>query len=128
MMERKIIHTKNAPEAIGPYNQAVMVGDTLYLSGQIALNYTTGELNCNDIHSETHQVMNNLQAVLKAAGMDFRNVVKSTLFIKNMDDYSHINKVYSSCFNPENVPAREAVEVARLPKDVNLEISMIAVQ
>ena len=126
MLEKRIIHTKNAPQAIGPYNQAVQAGDMLYLSGQIAIQPSTGELVCENIRSETRQVMENLGAVLKAAGLDFEHVVKSSLFLRDMNDYAQINEVYSSCFDSKTAPAREAVEVSRLPKNVNVEISMIA--
>ncbi len=127
-MTRKIIHSDDAPKAIGPYNQAVKVGNTLYMSGQIALDSTSGKLVGDEIKSETHQVMKNLRAVLKAADMDFGNVVKSTLYITYMDHYADINEVYGSYFDAENAPARETVQVSRLPKDVNIEISMIAVK
>lgn len=125
---KKIIISKNAPAPIGPYNQAVLAGNTLYLSGQIAINTSTGELITSSIEAETKQVMENLKAVLKGAGLTFENVVKSTLFIKNMNDFTKINSVYSTYFNSETAPARETVEVSNLPKFVNIEISMIAVK
>ena len=122
---KRIISTKEAPEAIGSYSQAVLNNNTLYCSGQIAINPETGDLIMDNITNETNQVMKNIKAVLKAANMDFSNVVKSSIFMKNMDDYSEINKVYAGYFK-ENHPAREAVEVSALPKNVNVEISIIA--
>ena len=122
---KKIISTKEAPESIGSYSQAVLNNNTLYCSGQIAINPETGDLIMDNITNETNQVMKNIKAVLKAANMDFSNVVKSSIFMKNMDDYSEINKVYAGYFK-ENHPAREAVEVSALPKNVNVEISIIA--
>lgn len=124
---KKIIFTENAPEPIGPYNQAVLKGNTLYTSGQIAINPATGELVTSNIEAETKQVMENMKAVLEAAGMKFENVVKSTIFIMNMNDFGTINAVYSSYFDEKTAPARETVQVAGLPKNVNIEISMIAV-
>jgi 2-iminobutanoate/2-iminopropanoate deaminase len=124
---RKIIFTEKAPAPIGPYNQAVLSGSTLYISGQIALNPLNGELILDTIETETKQVMENLKAVLEAAGMAFENAVKSTIFISNMDDFARINAVYGSYFNEKTAPARETVQVACLPKNVNVEISMIAV-
>ena len=125
---KKIINTTNAPAPIGPYNQAILTGDTLYTSGQIAINPSTGELNNASIKEETKQVMENLKAVLKAAEMTFENVIKSSIFIADMNDFSKINDVYSTYFNAETAPARETVEVANLPKFVAVEISMIAVK
>ena len=124
---KKIIFTKNAPAPIGPYNQAVLKGNTLYTSGQIAIHPKTGELITANIDKETQQVMQNIEAVLEAAGMTFENVVKTTIFIMNMDDFGSINTVYGSYFNEKTAPARETVQVACLPKNVNVEISMIAV-
>lgn len=124
---KKIIFTDKAPSPIGPYNQAVLAGNTLYTSGQIALDPQTMELVTTDIESETRQVMENMKAVLEAAGMSFENVVKTTIFIMDMNDFGKINTVYGSYFNEENSPARETVQVAGLPKNVNVEISMIAV-
>lgn len=124
---KKIILTKNSPAPIGPYNQAVLKGNTLYTSGQIAINPLTGELVTDNIEAETQQVMQNMKAVLEAAGMTFENVVKTTIFIMNMNDFGSINTVYGSYFNEETAPARETVQVACLPKNVNIEISMIAV-
>ncbi|TYA78645.1 Rid family detoxifying hydrolase [Seonamhaeicola marinus] len=125
---KQIITTTKAPAPLGPYNQAVLSGNTLYISGQIAINPETKALVLDDIKTETHMVMNNLRAVLEAAEMTFENVVKSSIFISNMDDFSAINDVYGSYFNDATAPARETVQVARLPKDVNVEISMIAVK
>ena len=125
---KKIITTSNAPAPIGPYNQAVLSGNTLYTSGQIAFNPETGELVLGDIETETKQVMENMKAVLKAANMTFNNVIKSSIFISDMNNFGQINAVYGSYFDDENAPARETVEVARLPKDVNVEISMIAIK
>jgi 2-iminobutanoate/2-iminopropanoate deaminase len=125
---KKIIYTENAPAPIGPYNQAVLVGNTLYTSGQIALNPQTMELVLNDIETETKQVMENMKAVLAAADMTFENVIKTSIFIMNMNDFARINAVYGSYFNEKTAPARETVQVACLPKNVNIEISMIAVK
>ncbi len=125
---KKIIFTENAPSPIGPYNQAILKGNTLYTSGQIAINPKTGELVTTTIEAETDQVMQNLKAVLKAAGMNFENVVKTTIFIMNMNDFGTINTVYGSYFNENTAPARETVQVAGLPKNVNIEISMIAIR
>lgn len=124
---KKIIFTEKAPAPIGPYNQAVLKGDTLYTSGQIALDPETGALVTDTIESETQQVMQNMKAVLEAAGMTFENVVKATIFIMDMNDFAKINTVYGSYFNEKNAPARETVQVACLPKNVNVEISMIAI-
>jgi len=125
---KKIIFTENAPAPIGPYNQAVLKGNTLYTSGQIAINPATGELITETIEAETEQVMLNMKAVLDAAGMTFENVVKATIFIMDMNDFGKINTIYGSYFNEKTAPARETVQVACLPKNVNVEISMIAVQ
>ena len=124
---KNIIFTENAPVPIGPYNQAVLKGNTLYTSGQIAINPATGELVTDTIESETQQVMQNMKAVLEAAGMTFENVVKTTIFIMDMNDFGKINTVYGSYFNEKTAPARETVQVACLPKNVNVEISMIAI-
>ena len=124
---KKIIFTEKAPAPIGPYNQAVLKGDTLYTSGQIAINPTTGELVTTTIEIETEQVMQNMKAVLEAAGMPFENVVKTTIFIMDMNDFVKINTVYGSYFDEKTAPARETVQVACLPKNVNVEISMIAI-
>jgi 2-iminobutanoate/2-iminopropanoate deaminase len=125
---KKIIYTENAPAPIGPYNQAVLVGNTLYTSGQIALNPQTMELVLDDIGTETKQVMENMKAVLAAAEMTFENVIKTSIFIMNMEDFSRINAVYGAYFNEATAPARETVQVACLPKNVNIEISMIAIK
>lgn len=124
---KKIIFTENAPAPIGPYNQAVLTGNTLYTSGQIAIDPKTGELVTANIETETKQVMENMKAVLEAAGMTFENVVKTSIFIMNMGDFGTINAVYGSYFNEKTAPARETVQVAGLPKNVNVEISMIAI-
>ena len=123
---KKIISTPHAPAAIGPYSQAVLAGGVLYTAGQIAIVPETGEINLSDITEETHQVMKNLEALLLAAEMDFSNVAKCTIFLKNMNQYAEINTVYAQYFS-DNPPAREAVQVSRLPKDVNVEISLVAV-
>lgn len=123
---KKIIFTENAPAPIGPYNQAVLKGNTLYTSGQIAINPATGALVLDTIEVETEQVMQNMKAVLEAAGMTFENVVKTTIFIMNMNDFGSINSIYGSYFNEKTAPARETVQVACLPKNVNVEISMVA--
>lgn len=123
---KKIIETPNAPAPIGPYSQAVLYEDTLYTSGQIAINPLTGDLVSGDISKETEQVMKNLGAVLEQAGMSYKNVLKTTIFIKDMNDFQKINMVYGSYFDEATAPARETVEVARLPKDVSVEISALA--
>lgn len=123
---KKIINSPNAPAPIGPYNQAVLKGNMLYTSGQIALDPKSGELILEDIKSETKQVMENLKAVLKEAGMNFENVLKATIFISDMQNFGDINEVYASYFQEATAPARETVEVANLPKYVNVEISVIA--
>ncbi len=125
---KKIIFTDKAPAPIGPYNQAVLVGNTLYTSGQIAINPATGELVLGSIEEETKQVMENMKAVLEAADMTFENVIKSTIFIMNMGDFAKINAVYGSYFNEKTAPARETVQVSCLPKNVNIEISMLALK
>ena len=125
---KKIIYTEHAPAPIGPYNQAVLVGNTLYTSGQIALNPLTMELVLDDIETETKQVMENMKAVLAAADMTFENVIKTSIFIMNMNDFTRINSVYGSYFDEATAPARETVQVACLPKNVNIEISMIAIK
>ena len=125
---KKIIQTKDAPAPIGPYNQAILSGDTLYISGQIAINPVSGELELDNIEDETEQVMRNLRAILGAAEMSFENVVKASIFISDMNNFAKINAVYSKYFDEATAPARETVEVANLPKFVNVEISMIAVR
>lgn len=124
---KKIIHTTEAPAAIGPYSQAVKIGTLLFVSGQIPIDPSTGALVSISIEAETHQVMKNLMAILSTANMNFANVVKATIFIKNMDDFAKINAVYASYFDGD-FPARETVEVSRLPKDVRVEISVIAAE
>ncbi|OMQ11613.1 RidA family protein [[Flexibacter] sp. ATCC 35103] len=125
---KKIIFTEKAPAPIGPYNQAVLSGNTLYASGQIAINPASGELITENINDETKQVMENIAAILDAAGMTFENVVKATIFIMDMNNFAAINTIYGSYFNEKTAPARETVQVACLPKNVNVEISIIAVQ
>lgn len=125
---KKIIFTDKAPAPIGPYNQAVLVGNTLYTSGQIAINPQTNELILSDIEAETKQVMENMKAVLEAAEMTFVDVVKTSIFISDMNNFAKINSVYAQYFKEEFAPARETVEVACLPKNVNVEISMIAIK
>ena len=124
---KKIILTDKAPAPIGPYNQAILIGNTLYTSGQIAINPASGDLVLNSIEEETEQVMQNLKFVLEAANMNFDNVIKTTIFIMNMGDFARINTIYGNYFNIETAPARETVQVSGLPKGVNIEISMIAV-
>ena len=123
---KKIITSKDAPAPIGPYNQAVLNGKLLYTSGQIAINPKNGVLVLDNIKAETKQVMENLKAVLKAANMDFSNVIKTTIFISDMNNFSQINEVYGNYFDDASAPARETVQVACLPKNVNIEISVIA--
>ena len=123
MSTKKIIFSPDAPAPIGPYNQAVMVNETLYVSGQIAFDVAS----TGDIQAETRKVMENIGAILKVAGLTFENVVKATIFVKDLNNFGAINEVYGSFFTADP-PARETVEVARLPKDVNVEISVIAVQ
>jgi len=125
---KKIIYTDKAPAPIGPYNQAVLVGNTLYTSGQIALDPTTMELVLDNIEIETKQVMENMKAVLETAGMSFEDVVKTSIFIMDMNDFGRINAVYANYFDEKTAPARETVQVACLPKNVNVEISMIAIK
>lgn len=125
---KKIIFTEKAPAPIGPYNQAVLVGNMLYTSGQIAINPLTNELVLEDIETETKQVMENLKAVLEAAEMTFENVIKVSIFISDMNNFSKINTIYGAYFNEATAPARETVQVACLPKNVNVEISAIAVR
>lgn len=122
---KNIIHTEEAPAAIGPYSQACLVNGTLYISGQIPVDPATGKL-VEGIDKETHQVMKNLEAILRKAGMDFSNAVKTTIFLKNMDDFAIVNEIYASYFDNGQYPARETVQVSCLPKNVDVEISMIA--
>jgi len=125
-MSKSVILTNEAPAPIGPYNQAIMTGNTLYVSGQIALD-PKGDLISGNIEKETDQVMKNLGKILTAAGMGYSDIVKCTIFIKDMTQFSNVNAAYGKYFS-ENAPARETVEVSRLPKDVNVEISCIAVK
>jgi 2-iminobutanoate/2-iminopropanoate deaminase len=125
-MDKQVINTASAPAPIGPYNQAVLHGNTLYISGQICLDPATGELKNKDIQTEAHQVMHNLRAILSAAGLTFNNVVKTTIFLTDMHQFSEVNEVYGKYFEGD-FPARETVQVSALPKFVNVEISMIAV-
>lgn len=125
-MAKKIVYSDTAPEPIGPYSQATQAGNLLFVSGQIAIDRTTGNMVTASIPEETHQVMKNLQAILNAAGTGFNQVVKCTIFLKDMNNFPIVNEVYGSYFE-ESPPARETVEVSRLPKDVNIEISCIAV-
>ena len=126
-MEKKIINTKNAPAPIGPYNQAILAGNTLYISGQICIDPASDQLKNKDIQEETHQAMQNLKSILHEAGMSFADVVKTTIFLTDMKRFSEVNEVYGKYFEG-NFPARETVEVSALPKFVNVEISMIAVR
>jgi len=125
---KRIIQTKNAPAPIGPYNQAIFAGNTLYISGQIALDPETGELKTDDLEKETVQVLENLKAIIVEAGLRLEHIVKTSIFISDMNNFTKINEVYSRYFDSENAPARETVEVANLPKFVNVEISAIAVK
>lgn len=124
-MEKKIINTSNAPAPIGPYNQAIQFGGLLFVSGQIAINPASGNIEATDIIGETHQVMHNLKAILSEAGMDFSNIVKTTIFLSDMSLFATVNEVYGKYFQ-SNFPARETVAVKGLPKNVNVEISVIA--
>ena len=125
---KKIIFTKNAPAPIGPYNQAVLVNDTLYTSGQIAIDPKTNELVLDTIENETKMVMENMKAVLEAAEMNFNDVFKATIFISDMNNFARINAVYGAYFDEKTAPARETVQVSCLPKNVNIEISMLAIK
>ena len=120
-----IINTSNAPVPIGPYNQAVLAGNMLFVSGQIALDAQSGELIMTDIVTETHKVMANIKAILTEAGLDFAAIVKTSIFLKNMGDFAQVNEIYGSYFSA-NYPARETIQVAALPKNVNVEISVTA--
>jgi 2-iminobutanoate/2-iminopropanoate deaminase len=123
---KKIIYTKKAPDPVGPYSQAVFVNSTLYISGQVAINPETGKIENSNIENETLQVMKNLEAILNDVGFDFKNVIKSSIFLSDMNNFNAVNKIYGSFFSVEDAPARVTVEVSRLPKDVNVEIDMIA--
>ena len=124
-MSREVVYSKEAPEPIGPYSQAIKVGGLLFVSGQIAIEKSSGQLRTIDIETETRQVMYNLGEILKAAGMTFSNVVKCTIFLRDLGQFTTVNEIYASYFG-NMPPARETVEVSRLPKDVNVEISCIA--
>ena len=123
---KKIIQTAKAPSPVGPYSQALMAGDWLYISGQVAIDPATGEIIHRTIEEETHQILSNLRVILEEAGLDFQHVVKCTVYVKDMEHYGIINAIYGEYFGLDNAPARELVQVSRLPKDVNLEISAIA--
>ncbi len=125
-MSKKVIYSANAPEPIGPYSQAIQAGNMLFVSGQVAIQRSTGNVITTSIQEETHLVMKNLNEILAAAGLDFSHVVKCTIFLKDMNNFPKINEIYGSYFQ-QSPPARETVEVSRLPKDVNVEISCIAV-
>jgi 2-iminobutanoate/2-iminopropanoate deaminase len=122
---KKIINTTHAPAPIGPYSQAVIIGNIMFASGQIAINPLTAELVTSSIQEETHQVMKNIKGLLDEAGINFSNIVKTSIFLKDMNDFAAVNEVYGSYFTAD-YPARETVQVSRLPKDVNVEISVIA--
>ena len=126
-MSKEVIYSTGAPEPIGPYSQAIKSGNMLFVSGQIAIDRTSGQMILGDIKSETAQVMKNLELILKAAQMEFNHVVKCTIFLKDMNNFPSVNEVYGKSFSGQ-APARETVEVSRLPKDVNVEISCIAVK
>ena len=126
-MAKTVIYSADAPEPIGPYSQAIQAGNMLFISGQIAIQKSSGNILTSDIQAETKQVMENISHILKAAGMDFGNVVKSSIFLKDMNNFPKVNEVYGQFFQ-QQPPARETVEVSRLPKDVNVEISCIAVE
>ncbi|MBT4324784.1 MAG: RidA family protein [Cryomorphaceae bacterium] len=126
-MEKKIINTSNSPAPIGPYNQAILKGNTLFISGQIALDAETMKLNNKSINDETHQVMQNLKNILEEANMNFNDVVKSSIFLSDMTLFKEVNEIYGSYLTPGNEPARETIAVKTLPMNVNVEISMIAI-
>ena len=126
-MSKSVVYSENAPEPIGPYSQAIQAGNMLFVSGQIAIQKSTGKFITDTIEDETIQVLANIQAILSAAGLDFSNVVKSSIFLKDMNNFPKVNEVYGRYFK-DNPPARETVEVSRLPKDANVEISCIAVK
>ena len=126
-MAKTVVYSADAPEPIGPYSQAIQAGSMLFISGQIAIQKSSGNILTSDIQVETKQVMENISHILKAAGMDFSNVVKSSIFLKDMNNFPKVNEIYGQFFQ-QQPPARETVEVSRLPKDVNVEISCIAVK
>ncbi len=123
---KKIINSNEAPEPVGPYNQAVLIDGTLYLSGQIALDPTTMEMDNFSIENETIRVLNNIDSVLREAGYDFNDIIKTSIFLTNMEDFTVVNEIYSKRFSKESAPARETVEVSGLPKNAKIEISVIA--
>ena len=123
---KEIVYTKNAPDPVGPYSQAILTNNTLFISGQVALDPNNGEMINSSIEEETIQVMNNLKAILNEVGFDFSNVIKSTIYLSDMNNFSKVNEVYGSFFSKNYVPSRVTVEVSRLPKDANVEIDMIA--
>ena len=125
-MKKEIIYTAKAPEAIGPYSQGIKINGLLYTSGQIPFDVNKNELVTTGIKDEVHQVMKNIIAILDAGKTNINNIIKTTIFVKDLNDFNDVNKVYASYFTDENYPARECVEVARLPRDVNVEISVIA--
>ena len=127
MEQSKIIFTDKAPKPIGPYSQAVMRGNALFVSGQVAINPATGQLDTSSIENETKQVMENIKAIVETAGMKMKDVVKSTIYLSDMNNFSKMNEVYGSYF-PENPPARETVQVSALPKNMNVEISVIVIK
>jgi 2-iminobutanoate/2-iminopropanoate deaminase len=126
-MAKTVVYSADAPEPIGPYSQAIQAGNMLFISGQIAIQKSSGNILNADIQIETKQVMENINHILKAAGMDFSNVVKSSIFLKDMNNFPKVNEIYGQYFQ-QQPPARETVEVSRLPKDVNVEVSCIAVK
>ena len=123
---KKIINSKDAPDPVGPYNQAVLIDGTLYLSGQIALDPKTMEMDNFSIENETIRVLNNIDSVLREAGYDFNDIIKTSIFLTNMEDFTVVNEIYSKRFSKESAPARETVEVSGLPKNAKIEISVIA--
>tara|TARA_B100000900_G_scaffold345625_1_gene310092 strand:- start:117 stop:494 length:378 start_codon:yes stop_codon:yes gene_type:complete len=123
---KEIVYTKDAPNPVGPYSQAILTNNTLFISGQVALDPNNGDMINSSIEEETIQVMNNLKAILNEVGFDFSNVIKSTIYLSDMNNFSKVNEVYGSFFNKDYVPSRVTVEVSRLPKDANVEIDMIA--
>lgn len=126
-MSKTVVYSDKAPEPIGPYSQAIQAGNMLFVSGQISIDKASGNIITSDVEAETHQVMANLAEILKSAGLEFKNVVKTTIFLKDMNNFPRVNEVYGKYFQ-DSPPARETVEVSRLPKDVNVEISCIAVK
>ena len=123
---KKVIYTNKAPDPVGPYNQAIFSNNTLYISGQVALDPKNGKMINKSLKDETNQVMNNLKTILMEVGFDFNNVIKSTIYLTDMDNFGEVNEIYGSFFDGKNVPARVTVEVSRLPKNAKVEIDMIA--